>query len=991
MRIKFFLILFLVSGYLNLTCGAYPDYSTLFFSNITQKQGLSHDIVDCIFKDSDGFIWFGTRNGLCRFDGYDLKIFRTSHSKNSISGDRILCINEDKSGNIWIGTYASGLNKFDKSTEGFTHYGVQKSINERVNRIKVLKDGTLWVCTSYGLAQYLPDADSFRLYNNSNNPGSLNSNTVHDITETRDGKIYVATENSAIQLFNRNTGEFTSVEYKRSAELNSNYRKRILEDNNGILWISASVHGLVAYNPRNGTSEIYVKGEGQLSSNVLGGDMALDPNGNLWVCTDGGGINILNTKTRKFSYLTHDANIPGSISSDHVYTVYFDNANIVWIGTFGKGVNFFDPNRYKFSSQLLSPGDLKFFENKSIISLFQDSKGRIWIGTDGQGLYMFDKGGRLKSFFQQPANPGILPINVITSINEDNNGNILVGTYSGGLISFNPEKGNYTWYNQLGNTEKNISALSIWHIFPDSKNRIWLGLLSMGADLFNPDEKTFVNFGPRSSRADKIGYQNMMTILEDSDGDIWFGTEGNGLYILDSETDKIYRIDADSSKNVLIEGIIRCLFQDRLGYIWIGTEGDGLYKFDKKTNNLDHFTVANGLSSNIIQSVLEDIENNLWIGTNFGLNVYDANTNSFRYYLQDDGLTGNSFNQNVLIQLADGRFMAGTTNGIDVFRPEEILINQNLPRVVLTKLDVLNQEVKPGIKYNNRVILQKSITHTSDLVLTYKDKIITLEFAALTYTLPEKCIYQYMLDGFDDTWITASSNRRTVSYSNLQPGNYVFKVRASNNDGKWGNNIRTLNIKVLPPFYKTWWFRMFAIIALIAVIYFVYSYRLNMHKDRFRQNQIIQERKIMHLEKEKLESELQKLTFHVLNRNRALIDQKNRLIGLSMKAREVVRIGLQDIINNIDAELNDDKDWVHIEPQLDKVYNNFVSRLKEKYPDLTLSEIKIAAYVRMNMSTKEISEFMHKTTRAVENDRYRLRKKIGLDSNESLQSYLMSL
>ncbi|OFY54555.1 MAG: hypothetical protein A2Y87_05345 [Bacteroidetes bacterium RBG_13_46_8] len=230
-----------------------------------------------------------------------------------------------------------------------------------------------------------------------------------------------------------------------------------------------------------------------------------------------------------------------------------------------------------------------------------------------------------------------------------------------------------------------------------------------------------------------------------------------------------------------------------------------------------------------------------------------------------------------------------------------------------------------------------------------------------------------------------------MSYSNLQPGEYVFRVRASNNDGKWGNNESSLHIRVLPPWYHTWWFRMLMVLMLVSVVYFIYAYRLNIHKDHFRQKQMEQERRIMHLEKEKLESELQKLTFHILNRNRALIDQKNRLLGLSVKAREAVRTGLLDIIGKIDEELTDDKDWTHIEPQLDKVYNNFVTRLKEKHPDLTLSEIKIAAYVRMNLSTKEISEFMHKTGRAVENDRYRLRKKIGLDSNDSLQHYLINL
>jgi ligand-binding sensor domain-containing protein len=236
---KSLLVIVLFLFVLNYTGYAvYPDFSTIVFSNITQKQGLSHNIVDCIFKDSDGFLWFGTRNGLCRYNGYDIKTFYSSSNSNSISGDRILSINEDKNGFIWIGTYANGLNKYNKTTEEFTHYGTEKSIGERINRIKTFKDGTLWICSSNGLAKYLPESDSFMVYfNDKNNPKSINSNIIYDITETRNGKIYVATETNAIQEFNPLTDEFVNIFYKRSPELNSNYRKRIVEDNSGVLWI----------------------------------------------------------------------------------------------------------------------------------------------------------------------------------------------------------------------------------------------------------------------------------------------------------------------------------------------------------------------------------------------------------------------------------------------------------------------------------------------------------------------------------------------------------------------------------------------------------------------------------------------------------------------------------------------------------------------------------------------------------------------------------
>jgi ligand-binding sensor domain-containing protein/DNA-binding CsgD family transcriptional regulator len=968
------------------------SYATLKFQYLTQRNGLSHNNIECIFKDSDGFMWFGTRNGLCRFDGYDIKVFRSSPDRNSLSGDRILAINEDRQGNLWIGTYANGLNKFEKRKGRFIRYGEEKSLGTRINRIKVLSDGSVWICSNYGLAVYIPESDSFKVYHSRpGNPHSLNSSYINDIIETAKGEVYVATDADAIQRFDRVKDEFISVSYKRDPSLNNNYRKRIAEDKQGVLWISANLHGLCSYDPQSGTSDIYTKDRGQLSTDVLNGDMAFDPYGDLWICTDGGGINVLDVKTRKFSYIKNTPGLEDCLSSDHIYTVYFDDHNTVWVGTFNDGINYYDPGHYKFNSYLETPGDLQVFKNKSVISLYQDKKHRIWIGTDGDGLYMFDASGHLHNYRYQPGNNNSVPTNVITSISEDYEGHILIGTYSGGLVLYSPESNVFNRFTLSQGSEPRISSLNVWEILPDSRKRIWLGLLGTGVDLYDPVRKSFINYGPNATRPDRIDFQNVMAIMEDAGGDIWFGTEGRGLFVLDGETSRIYRLANDTAKNVATQGVIKCLYQDRLGFIWIGTEGDGLYRYERKTGDWLHFTEKTGLFNNIVQSILEDGQGNLWLGTSNGLGYFNSSSATSKQFVSEDGLSGNEFNPGVMIQLADGRFMAGTTHGLDVFKPEDIKLNQNLPRIKFTSLEVLNQEVLPGQIVHNRIILDQSITYTRDLTLTNKEKTFSLEFAALNYTLPGKCRYCYKLEGFDESWNYTPSDRRRASYSNLPPGEYTFRVRASNNDGKWGNNDAMISLRILPPWYNTWWFRILIAMVLLSVVYFIYSYRLNIHKDHFRQKQMEQERKIMHLEKDKLESELQKLTFHILNRNRALIEQKNRLLGLSVKAREVVRTGLLDIINKIDEELTDDKDWVHIEPQLDKVYNNFVTRLKEKHPDLTLSEIKIAAYVRMNLSTKEISEFMHKTIRAVENDRYRLRKKIGLETNDSLQHYLSNL
>lgn len=968
-------------------------FDKLFFSQLTKADGLSDNNVECIFKDSDGFIWFGTRNGLCRYDGYEMRVFRHTLDTASISGNRVMDICEDREGYLWIGTYKNGLNKFDKKTEIFIHFGWSVGIGDRVNRIKVFKDGSIWVCSNNGLARYHKDDDKFTIYYPTyQNDSTILSNFIYDILETSRGEVYVAPEANVIQKLDVPTEKFIMVPYKRNPDLLSNYNKHLVEDNEGTIWISASYHGLCAYHPETGQSELYTAETNSLSTNVLMGDMALDGKNNLWVCTEGDGLNIFNIESKTFQHVKHVKNQKGSLSTNHTYTVYFDDDQIAWIGTFDKGIDKCDPYQQKFNRTLFSPGDLEVLAGSSVLDVFEDSKGRVWIGTDGAGLFRFEKGLPVKHYqHQENDKTSVLTTNVITALGETKNGQILIGTYAGGLIAFDPETDKSRFYFPQREYNGGLSATNVWEILTDSKNQVWLGMLGTAVDQFFPETGKFINYGPFAGNNRHIDFPNIMVELEDADGDIWFGSEGRGLYLLDNQTQKVLRIPSDTLFNVSTEGIIKSLLQDQWGYLWIGTEDKGLFRFDKKHNEFLRFGVEEGLQAGPIQSLQEDNMGNLWIGTSFGLYRYNTSNKTFNHFVLDDGLTSSDFNPDAMTKLSDGRIIAGTNNGADIINPNLIQLNQTLPKIIFTKLTVLNNEVLPGKKLNHRVILNQGITYTKSFTLTWKEKIFTLEFAALNYTLPQKCEYQYMLEGFDEDWVSASASRRVASYSNLKPGTYTFKVRASNNDGKWGNNEISLAIRVKPPFWNTLVFKLFLLLMVLAFIFWIYRRRINMHKERFRQQQLEQESKIIALEKEKLEAELKKLAFSVINKNKLLIEHKNKLLNLSNKAKVSVKEGLQKIVDSIDEDLDEEKDWKHIEPQIDKAYNQFITNLKAKHPDLTASEIRIAAYIRMNLTTKEICEFMNKTQRAVENDRYRLRKKIELDSNDSLQQYLLSI
>jgi len=957
------------------------------FTQITKEHGLPHNNIECILQTEAGFMWFGTRDGLCRFDGYEIKVFRNTSDPKSISGNRILSLEEDDNGFIWVGTYKNGLNRFDPRTNEFIRYGKEDAIGEQVYTLEKLNDGTICIGSSYGLALYNEAEDNFKVFVPNNTREGINSYLINDILETKNGELYIATWENDIQKFELEKGIFTSIEYIQGGE-SSNYRKRLLEDQLGNIWISASQHGLYKYNRNTKETILYTEKNSGLSTDILNGEMVLNSDGKIWISTDGDGINILNPNDDSFEYIKAGTE-ESDLSSNQVYSLTKDKTGRIWVGTFDKGVAYYDPFLKKFTNQKLSKNIQSFFEGKSVLCFLQDSKKNIWIGTDGSGLHHVDQNNKLTHFYNEGNNDKSVSGNVITSLEEDQYGNILIGTYNAGLNIYDNKTNSFRHYHQNQENNKTIHSENVWTILSDSKGTNWLGLLGGGVDIFNTTTESFKNIGPGSNELIKIGHANVMSILEDSDGDIWFGTEGLGVFIYDRQVARVLRISSKNSFST--KGIIKALYQDKWGKVWIGTEGNGLYQYDKKEKEFKQFTTENGLPGMIVLGILEDNQEGIWVTTYDGIAHLKKGEEDFLSFNSSDGLSSNEFNAEAFIQLEDGSFLAGSTNGLDRFNPLSLTFNKEVPSVYFTQLKILNQEVLPGDTINRRVKLNKDISYTDEIELNYSDKVFSLEFAALNYTHPQKCQYQYKLEGFDDNWYFTDSDQRFVSYTNLKNGTYTFKVKASNNDKLFGDNIAELRIKILPPYWKTWWFISCIIVLIASLIYAVYAYRMRLLRSKFLGEQALNQKKIAELEKDKAESELQKLTFHTINRNRVLLEYKTKILALATKAMPAVKKGLQFVIDEIDKEINDDKEWKYLEPRLDKMYNEFITKLREKHPSLSLSEVKVASYVRMNLTSKEIAEFMHKTTRAIENDRYRLRKKLELDSNVSLQKYLMDL
>ncbi len=970
---------------------AWPQFAKFEYDRITREDGLGHNQVECIYQDSYGFVWFGTRNGLCRYDGFNITTFRNTSDSASISGNRILSIAGDSDGNLWIGTFQNGVNKYLRETGTFIRYETGGSPGTRVNSVEIMEDRSVWICTDNGLGRYMPETDAFMVYlPDPDDPGSINSNQVSDILESSDGCIYVATWSNTIQRFDAVTGTFTEIPYERDPELNVDFRKHIVEDRKGHLWISANKHGVCRLDPVTGESELYTSRNSGLSTDILNGNMMIDEMGRIWIATDGRGINVYDPELDKFFYLDDGPGSDGRLPGNQVYCIYQDMQNQIWIGFYDKGVIHYDPARRKFDRSLYQQDDLKVFLGMSVLCMFQDSNDYLWIGTDGDGLFRMDSEAGIIQFRNRGEGSESISSDVITSIGEDASGNILAGTYATGFNIYNPSEGSWQHIPQ-GTANASVNSSTVWEIYKDSRDNIWLGLLGNGVDLYNSETGNFTNMGVEADVSNRVNHPNIMVIMEDSDGDIWFGTEGNGVNILDRQTNTMTEPALSGDNKNLQSAMIRSLYQDYRGRIWIGTEGDGLYVYNKKSGELISMVSECVLNNMIVTGILQDDRRNYWITTGNGLCRYNEGTGKWLHFYTSDGLSANEFNADAMLRLRDGRILAGSVNGLDIIDPETMVINQNIPRVVLTRLEIMNKKIEPGEPFNNRIILNKQITYTDQLTLRNTDKIFTIEFAALNFTHPEKCEFEYRLKGFEEEWVPTTYTRRYATYSNLKPGTYTFMVRASNNDGKWGYNTRELIIEVEPPFWATWWFILLVSAVIISIAAYIYVTRLNAYKNSFLKKQALQEKRIVELEKENLELELKKLAFFRLSRNRNLLELKNRLEGISRKSQTPLKDGLENIIGEIDQEITTDKDWKLIEPQLDITYNNFLTKLRERHTDLTLSELKIAAYVRMNLSTKEIAEHMHKTIRAIENDRYRLRKKLGLEPKDSLKEYLSSL
>jgi ligand-binding sensor domain-containing protein/signal transduction histidine kinase len=796
------------------------------FDQIGLEQGLSQSTVNAIVQDKYGFMWFGTQDGLNRYDGYSIKTFKHDPiDSNSISNNKIQVLLSDKSGNLWIGT-ESGLNKYGINENRFYHYFQNtkefQSINEN-NITSLFEDSnnSVWVGTAKGGLYYCDGSNnSFKLvFHLIQDSSSKDGISLKTICEDDHKNLWFA---GTGVLYKLNLDDVTQPPLRLPFIQHNLFNKniRVLYFNKkGILYIGIWGEGLYLLDQNKKGNEIKLMSTHCKYITSIYED-SKNPESGLWIGSYDG-LNFYKLKDNKF-----DKYISGDIMC-----LYRDNSDILWIGTFAKGIQILNKQKYRFAHYLntLAISDIFTSDQEYMVSAFLiDDDGELWVSTWGNGLYRFDRDKKvIKNYRFDPKNNGSIGSNYIYTICESSAREIWIATRSGGLNSFNKKSDKFIRYNHNINDENSISSDDVSALYVDEiTNTVWMGYSKGGISSYNISENKFKHFLPDENNPNAISGTPVTVIFNTKLNGLLVGTIRGGLnkFIPETESFKhinlsINEVEANTNNQGSIQkkdnNSINAIYEDDDGILWLGTSG-GLTKYDSESNSFIYYTTRDGLPNNVIYGILSDKSGNLWLSTNKGISRFNPGSESFKNFDVSDGLQAKEYNQGAYFISDNGEMFFGGVNGFNSFFPDEIEDNKFIPPIYLTTFSIFNETLN----------LPDPIPDNYTIELSYFQNFFSFEFVALNFTSSKKNQYAYILEGFDGDWHYVSAQQRYASYTNLNPGEYKLKVKGSNNDGIWNEEGTQVSIIVRPTFWMTWWFRISIAIAILGLIIFIYKYRV---------------------------------------------------------------------------------------------------------------------------------------------------------------------
>jgi ligand-binding sensor domain-containing protein/signal transduction histidine kinase/DNA-binding response OmpR family regulator len=814
------------------------------FRRLDVHNGLSHNQVTSFLKDRKGFLWIGTSSGLNRFDGYTIRTYLNDPEvPSSIHNNSIVDLFETPSGEMAILTN-KGYSIYDPKTDAFTAdvTGFNKKFQLPQGTFSNIQDdtrGNYWFVHQAGLVRYnVVENRSYVYSQDKTRDQAFSTNTISFYSFSNRGQNWIVHKDGMLERFEFTGNEYSvvdRVDFVKNANGGRALDYRLFSDRDGDLWIYVKnePQGIFYFNTATKAFEHLhdQASRGRLNSNIVSG-IVQDSDGSLWLNTDHGGVNIINKKSFSVQYVLHRPEDERSISQNSVNTIYRDKEGIIWLGSFKKGVSYYHENlirfpllkHYPLSATGLPFGDVNRFA--------EDKNGNLWIGTNGGGLIYFDrKRNTFKQFWHDPSDPNSISSNVIVSLCMDHEEKLWIGTYYGGLNVYDGKK--FTHYRHDPQNPESISDQNIWEIFEDSRNRLWIGTMHGGLNLFNRETNSFSHYKQNDINSVKSNY--IAAIAEDRTGNLWFGTS-DGLDMLDRETGRFFHYDADRSiKGSLSDNLIFDIREDSKGRLWVGTRS-GLNLFDPQTKTFREFKEKQGLPHNTVLTILEDNGGDIWLSTSNGLSRMishkSGQTFQFKNYDEADGLQGKQFNENAAYKTQTGELIFGGADGFNIFDPSRLGVNENPVQVVLSDFQLYNHSVTPGEEINGSVLLPQSISETTSVTIPPALNVFSIEFAGLNFFNPEKNQYKYMLEGFHKEWLTVDSKSRAVTFTNLNPGEYRFLVKASNNDGLWNEEPISLSIAVLPPFWKTR--TAFVIYCLVIISALLVTRKLIQNRERLK-------------------------------------------------------------------------------------------------------------------------------------------------------------
>lgn len=796
------------------------------FKHINIEQGLSNSTIECIYQDKRGFIWIGTRDGLNRYDGKHIVVYKNeSNNPFSLSDNFVTAITEDSQGNIWIGTF-DGLNRLDEKKNTFERFFYQKENPNSLGNntiTSLLKDhkGQLWIGTQGGILNLWNGENSFKKY-------FLNKSTQGQIAVT---SLYQDTENNywigtdkGLYFFEPHNGHF------QYTETITGYRPTVnclAQDAQGNLLIGTNGQGLMSFNYRLGLKKRFVQQDinpHSLANNLVK-SIWVDHKKQIWIGCINGGLNLFEPLTGHFTNYQPRPENPKSLSQRTISALFEDNQGNLWIGTHRGGINLYMSQVQKFQLFRQQPNENSLSYN-DVRAFCEGSSGDIWVGTDGGGLNLFHKNTQtFEHFKHNPFQANSISSNEILGLTQDHQKRLWIATWGGGLSLLENGSRSFKRFLQQENNPNSLGSNYVQQVFEDRQQRLWIATYYGGLYQYLPDGK-FVKILYGKNRKSQLLGNNIICLNQDLRGRIWIGTDDGGLNCLDPQTGIFSHYFHKDSK----KPDIRIIFVDRQGRIWVGHRG--LYLWHEKEQQFRLFTSKAHLSEDFIKGIVQDDEDNLWISSSNGITKLNPQNLQIQQYNSADGLQGLEFEPNAALRTKDGQIYFGGVKGFNTFYPHKIFNNNYIPPIYLTSLQIFNKKVSVG----KDSPLEEDISYLKTLELSHKQNTFSIDFAALNFTASENNQYAYKLEGWDKDWIIAGSENR-ASYTNVSPANYTFMVKASNNDGVWNPEVTMLEVIVHPPFWATWWFRAIAFILMLTGIRTFYQFRRRMAIQQLKEQQ----------------------------------------------------------------------------------------------------------------------------------------------------------